>query len=157
MAFTKQVQRIHGHHSGTYYEDKDGTPKYKRLSFDEKAESLKKTKPKFFDALNTFDVLLKGYGLKVRSSSSGLNYRLHCKRYAKLTIANNYLKIYLRLESSDLENTKIPFRDFSSKSSFEDIPLGFKIKSSLAIKRTINLIHLTMKKGGFTIKDGEQD
>lgn len=93
--------------------------------------------------------LLMSYGLKDRISSTGDTFRLHKVTYAKITALGDSLKIYLALDPKDYYSTALPVQDVSKKDAYKDIPLAFKIRSDLSLRRANELILAAMRKAGF--------
>lgn len=91
---------------------------------------------------------IMSYGVKNRVSNSGDTFRLHTKTYVKLTIAGKSLKLYFALNPKDYENTKFPIQDASHKGIYKEIPLVFKVKSELSVRRAKQLVADVMEKGG---------
>jgi hypothetical protein len=88
------------------------------------------------------------WGLKSRVSSSGDTFRLHRKTYIKLTIAGKSLKLYFALDPEDYRDSKIPVQDAGHKGIYAEIPLVFKVKSALSMKRCKQLIQDVCEKDG---------
>lgn len=86
------------------------------------------------------------YGVKSRVSNSGDTFRLHTKTYVKLTIAGKSLKLYFALNPKDYENSKMPILDAGAKNIYKEIPLVFKVKSELSLRRARQLIADVMEK-----------
>lgn len=86
------------------------------------------------------------YGVKSRISNSGDTFRLHTKTYVKITIAGKSLKLYFALEPKDYLDSKMPLGDASAKEIYKDIPLVFKVKSDLSVRRAKQLIADAMAK-----------
>ena len=86
------------------------------------------------------------YGVKSRISNSGDTFRLHRKTYVKITIAGKSLKLYFALDPKDYKDTTIPVNDAGEKGIYEEIPLVFKVKSGLSVKRCKQLIADVMEK-----------
>lgn len=80
------------------------------------------------------------YGLKSRLSISGDTFRLHTKTYLKIVVAGKGLKLYMALDPHDYKDTTIPVKDAGVKNLYKDIPLVFKVKSPLSVKRAKALI-----------------
>lgn len=80
------------------------------------------------------------YGVKCRTSNSGDTFRLHKVTYVKLTIAGKSLKLYMALDPKDYATSTLPISDASSKKIYEAIPLVFKVKSDLSLRRAKQLI-----------------
>lgn len=95
------------------------------------------------------------YGVKSRVSNSGDTFRLHRKTYVKLTIAGKSLKLYFALNPDDYKDSTIPVQDASDKNIYADIPLIFKVKSNLSLKRAKQLIADVMSPDGLV--QGEVD
>ena len=93
------------------------------------------------------------YGVKSRVSSSGDTFRLHRKTYIKLTVAGKSLKLYFALNPDDYRDSPIPVQDASEKGIYAEIPLVFKVKSPLSIRRCKQLIQDVMEKDG--LEQGE--
>ena len=98
------------------------------------------------------------YGLKSRLSNSGDTFRLHTKTYVKITVAGKSLKLYLALDPKDYENSTIPVKDAGGKNIYREIPVVFKVKSALSMKRAKQLIadaceHDDLEQGKIIEKD----
>lgn len=105
------------------------------------------------DNYNIIKNEILSYGVKSRVSSSGDTFRLHRKTYIKLTIAGKSLKLYFALNPDDYKDSTIPVQDASDKAIYADIPLVFKVKSPLSMKRCKELIQTVMENGG--LEQGE--
>lgn len=92
------------------------------------------------DMYNDLKAEALAYGLKSRISNSGDTFRLHTKAYVKITVAGKGLKLYLALDPNDYRNTPIPVKDVGAKNMYREIPLCFKVKSALSLKRAKQLI-----------------
>jgi len=92
------------------------------------------------DSYNELKAEALAYGLKSRISNSGDTFRLHTKTYLKLTVAGKGLKLYFALDPKDYRDTPIPVKDVGAKNIYKDIPLCFKVKSALSLKRAKQLI-----------------
>jgi hypothetical protein len=91
---------------------------------------------------------LLSYRVKSRLSNTGDTFRLHKEEYAKISIAGKALKIHLALDPKAYEDTPIPVDDASDKKIYKNIPLVFKVKSGLSVKRAKKLIDdLMLQKG----------
>ena len=88
------------------------------------------------------------YGVKSRISNSGDTFRLHTKTYVKITIAGKALKLYFALDPKDYEDSKMPLADVGHKGIYEEIPLVFKVKSELSLRRAKQLVADAMAKDG---------
>ena len=114
-----------------------------RIPFEERMVSADK---EMKDNYNEIKNEILSYGVKSRVSNSGDTFRLHRKTYIKLTIAGKSLKLYFALNPDDYRNTTIPVQDASEKGIYEEIPLVFKVKSGLSMKRCKQLIADVMEK-----------
>ena len=88
------------------------------------------------------------YGVNSRVSNSGDAFRLHRKTYVKLTIAGLSLKLYFALNPEDYKDSTIPVQDAGHKGIYAEIPLVFKVKSGLSMRRCKELIQTVMEKDG---------
>lgn len=93
------------------------------------------------------------YGVNSRVSNSGDTFRLHRKTYIKLTIAGLSLKLYFALDPNDYKDSTLPVQDAGHKGIYEEIPLVFKVKSGLSMRRCKQLIQDVMEKDG--LEQGE--
>ncbi len=126
------------------------------LSFNER---LAKASPEIVEAYNSLKNLLVSYGLKDRVSNSGDTFRLHKNTYAKITLGGSQLKVYFALNPADYANSAIPVGDASGKEIYKDIPLVFRVKSNLSLRRARDLVNDTMNKAGIAkaAEEGEVD
>ncbi len=93
---------------------------------------------------------IMSYGVKSRVSNSGDTFRLHKVTFVKMTIAGKGLKLYMALDPKDYANTTLPIQDAGHKGTYKDIPLVFKVKSDLSMRRAKQLIADVMNKNGLT-------
>lgn len=126
-------------------EEGEESTKIERISF---AERMKSADDELKDAYNQIKSLLISYGLKSRVSNGGDAFRLHKVNYCKIAVAGKSLKLYLALNPEDYKNSTLPIKDASSKAIYKDIPLVFKVKSGLSIRRAEQLITEMMDKHG---------
>ena len=120
-------------------------PKIIRIPFETRLKTVDKTMKDHFNELKS-DIM--AYGVKSRVSNSGDTFRLHTVTYVKMTIAGKSLKLYLALDPKDYKDTTLPFSDASNKGIYKEIPLVFKVKSELSLRRAKQLIADAMAKGG---------
>lgn len=92
---------------------------------------------------------IMSYGVNSRVSSSGDAFRLHRKTYVKITIAGLSLKLYFALNPDDYKDSTIPVQNAGHKGIYAEIPLVFKVKSGLSMRRAKELIQTVMEKDGF--------
>lgn len=93
------------------------------------------------------------YGVNSRVSNSGDTFRLHRKTYVKITIAGLSLKLYFALEPDDYKDSSIPVQNAGHKGIYNEIPLVFKVRSGLSMRRCKELIQDVMEKDG--LEQGE--
>lgn len=123
----------------------DDAAKIERIPF---AQRIREADAETKDNYNQIKSLLVSYGLKNRTSNGGDAFRLHKVTYCKVTVAGKSLKLYLALDPADYKNTTLPIKDASSKAIYKDIPLAFKVKSGLSLRRAEQLITEMMDKHG---------
>ena len=114
------------------------------------SERLLTSGPEIVLAYNSLKNLLLSYGLKDRVSNSGDTFRLHKNTYCKITMGGSHLKIYLALNPKNYLNSAIPVGDASFKDLYKDIPLVFRVKSDLSLRRARDLINDCMNSNGLT-------
>ena len=122
---------------------KPEAPKYERITF---AERLLKSDKELHDLYNELKNEILSYGVKSRISAVGDTFRLHKKMYVRITVAGKSLKLYFALDPKDYEGTTIPVQDASNKEMYAEIPLVFKVKSGLSVRRCKELIQTVMEK-----------
>ena len=102
------------------------------------------------DIYNEIKNELLSWGLHSRVSNSGDAFRLHTKTYCKVTVAGKSLKLYLALDPADYADSTLPIQDASEKGLYVDIPLVFKVKSGLSVRRAKQLIKDACEKDGLS-------
>jgi hypothetical protein len=95
-----------------------------------------------YDDLKNYILAFK---VKSRLSNTGDTFRLHKEEFVKITLAGKALKLYLALNPKSYDDTTIPVDDVSDKKMYRDLPLMFKVKSNLSLKRAKILIDDLMK------------
>ena len=93
------------------------------------------------------------YGVNSRVSNSGDTFRLHRVTYVKITIAGLSLKLYFALNPDDYKDSTLPVQNAGHKGIYAEIPLVFKVKSGLSMRRCKQLIQDVMDKNG--LEQGE--
>ena len=121
-----------------------------RIPFEERLLASEKELQDLYSELKN-EIL--SYGVKSRVSSAGDTFRLHRKTYIKLTVAGKSLKLYFALNPDDYRDSPIPVQDASEKGIYAEIPLVFKVKSPLSVRRCKQLIQDVMEKDG--LEQGE--
>jgi len=119
-------------------------PKIIRIPFPTRMLSSDKALQSNYNELKS-DIM--AYGVKSRVSNSGDTFRLHKVTYLKITIAGKSLKLYYALNPKDYANTTLPISDAGHKSIYKEIPLVFKVKSDLSLRRAKQLIADALAKG----------
>ena len=125
-------------------------PVYERLTF---AERLLKSDKEVQDLYNEIKNEILSYGVKSRISANGDTFRLHKKMYVRITVAGKSLKLYFALNPDDYKDSKMPIQDAGHKGMYAEIPLVFKVKSGLSVRRCKELIQDCMDKDG--LEQGE--
>ena len=121
-----------------------------RIPFDERLLGSDKELQEIYNEIKN-EIL--SYGVKSRISTSGDTFRLHRKTYVKITVAGKSLKLYFALNPDNYRDTAIPVQDASEKNIYEEIPLVFKVKSPLSVRRCKQLIQDVMEQDG--LEQGE--
>ena len=116
---------------------------YERITF---AERLLRSDKELHALYNELKNEILSYGVKSRISSVGDTFRLHKKMYVRITVAGKSLKLYFALNPADYANSTIPVQDASNKEMYAEIPLVFKVKSPLSVRRCKELIQAVMEK-----------
>ena len=116
-----------------------------RIPFEERITTADK---EMMDNYNELKNDIMAYGVKSRVSNSGDTFRLHRKTYVKLTIAGKSLKLYFALNPDDYKDSTLPIQDASEKNIYAEIPLVFKVKSGLSMRRAKQLIADVMTPDG---------
>ena len=93
------------------------------------------------------------YGVNSRVSNSGDTFRLHRKTYVKITIAGLSLKLYFALDPEEYKDSTLPVQNAGHKGIYNEIPLVFKVKSGLSMRRCKQLIQDVFDKNG--LEQGE--
>jgi len=123
-----------------------------RIPFEKRIVSAEKEMQLNYNELKN-EIL--SWGVNSRVSNSGDTFRLHKKTYVKITVAGKSLKLYFALNPDDYKDSPIPVQDASSKAIYTEIPLIFKVKSPLSMKRAKGLIREVMEKDGLEQKEVE--
>jgi hypothetical protein len=113
---------------------------------------MKETSQDVRDNYDTLQNYLLSFKVKSRVSNVGDMFRLRKEEYVKIVTAGKGLKLYFALNPKDYENSTIPVDDASDKKIYANIPLVFKVKSDLSVKRAKMLIDDLMNKKGLTQK-----
>lgn len=101
------------------------------------------------DNYNELKNEILSYGVNSRVSNSGDTFRLHRKTYVKITIAGLSLKLYFALNPDDYKDSTLPIQNAGHKGIYQEIPLVFKVKSGLSMRRCKQLIQDVFEKNGF--------
>ena len=90
------------------------------------------------------------YGVKARLSRGGETFRLKDKKYVKIYLVGKTLKVYLALSPEDYKDSTIPIEDVGHRPNYAEMPLLFKVRSQLSVRRCKELIKAAMEKDGLT-------
>ena len=93
------------------------------------------------------------YGVKSRLSRSGETFRLREKRYVKIYLVGKTLKVYFALSPEDYKDSTIPVEDVGHRPNYADMPLLFKVRSGLSVRRCKELVKAACEKDG--LQQGE--
>lgn len=88
------------------------------------------------------------YGVKARLSRGGETFRLKDKKYVKIYLVGKTLKVYLALSPEDYKDSTIPIEDVGHRPNYAEMPLLFKVRSQLSVRRCKDLIKAAMEKDG---------
>ena len=91
--------------------------------------------------------------MKARLSRGGETFRLHEKKYVKIYLVGKTLKVYLALHPEDYKDSTIPVEDVGHRPNYADIPLLFKVRSGLSVRRCKELIKTACENDGLTQKE----
>lgn len=111
-------------------------------------DRFKEADPEMLSNYNELKSEIMSYGVKSRISNKGDTFRLHKVTFVRITVAGKSLKLYFALDPKDYANTTLPVQDASGKGVYKDIPLVFKVKSDLSLRRAKQLIADVMEKNG---------
>ncbi len=100
------------------------------------------------ECYNELKIEALSYGLKSRLSNSGDTFRLHAKTYMKISLVGKSLKCFFALDPENYINSSIPISDVGLKAAYKDIPLVFKVRSPLSLRRAKQLLSDACKRDG---------
>lgn len=133
-------------------DEEEGATKIERIPFSTRIKDADELLKYNYNVIKSE---LLSYGLKSRISNAGDTFRLHRKTYARLTVAGKGLKLYFALDPKAYADSTIPVQDVSHKNIYAEIPLAFKVKSDLSVKRCKQLISDMMAAEGFEQQEVE--
>lgn len=128
----------------------ESKPKIIRIPF---TTRIVEAEPEMKANFNELKSEIMSYGVHSRVSNSGDTFRLHAVTFVKITIAGKSLKLYYALNPQDYASSTLPIADAGNKGTYAEIPLVFKVKSPLSLKRAKQLIADVMEKNG--LEQGE--
>ena len=96
---------------------------------------------------------LLSYGVKSRLSSGGDTFRLGGKEYAKIYLVGKTLKVYFALSPEDYKDSTYPIEDVGHRPNYAGMPLLFKVRSKLSVRRCKELIKAACEKDGLAQKE----
>lgn len=83
---------------------------------------------------------LKEYDFNDRISIPGETFSYKREKLVFLTFSGKTLKVFLRLNAKEFEDSPIPLKDASGLKKYEETPAYLKIKSGLAARRVVSLV-----------------
>ena len=119
------------------------------------ADRVLKADEELKECYNELKIEALSYGLKSRLSNSGDTFRLHAKTYMKISLVGKSLKCYFALNPENYVNSSIPISDVGLRAAYKDIPLVFKVKSPLSLRRAKLLLSDACKRDGLYTDDPE--
>ena len=96
---------------------------------------------------------LLSYGVKSRLSRGGDTFRLGGKEYAKIYLVGKTLKVYFALSPEDYKDSTYPIEDVGHRPNYAGMPLLFKVRSPLSVRRCKELIKAACEKDGLEQKE----
>ena len=96
---------------------------------------------------------LLSYGVKSRVSRGGDTFRLGGKEYAKIYLVGKTLKVYFALSPEDYKDSTFPIEDVGHRPNYAEMPLLFKVRSDLSVRRCKELIKAACEKDGLIQKE----
>ena len=96
---------------------------------------------------------LLSYGVKSRLSRGGDTFRLGGKEYAKIYLVGKTLKVYFALSPEDYKDSTYPIEDVGHRPNYAGMPLLFKVRSKLSVRRCKDLIKAACEKDGLAQKE----
>ena len=121
-------------------------PRKPRVPF---AKKMLKADAEIKERYNELKNEFLSYGLSSRVSINGDTFRLHRKAYVMITLVGKTLKLYYALRLKDYEDSPIPVEDASDKAKYVEIPVLFRVKSDLAVRRAKDLVRDALAKDGY--------
>lgn len=118
-----------------------------RIPFQDRITTASEEMKKNYNEIKNY---IMAYGVHYRVSNSGDTFRLHRKTFVKLTIAGKSLKLYFALNPADYMSSTFPIGNAGDKNIYAEIPLIFKVKSGLSVKRCKQLIDDVMSQNSLT-------
>ena len=123
---------------------------YERLSF---LAKVHRADDHLKDAYMAIRKEALSFGLRSRFSNSCDTYKLNGELrgvYLKLTIVGKTIKAYYKLDPKAYEDTTIPCEDASKVKAYAEVPLLFRVRSDLSIRRAVGLVDDMMLALGLT-------
>ena len=130
---------------------------YERLSF---AAKLNKADDHLKDAYRAIKKEALSFGLRSRVSQSCDTYKLTGELrgvYLKLTIVGKTLKAYYKLDPFAYEGTTIPHENASRVKAYAEVPMLFRVRSDLSVRRAVQLVDDMMLALGLTQREVSED
>lgn len=130
-------------------EEETKKPRKKMVPFVKKLARIDDDLKKKYEELRNYCL---SYGLKERISVPYNTFRLKKVRYVVFAIRGKALILHFALEYKDYEDSPITVKDDSVKVKYEDVPVLFRVKSNLSLKRAYILIDDTMARANIERK-----
>ena len=84
--------------------------------------------------------ILSKYNIKGRISDSGVKFSIHRDLFLRIKMSGKSLKLLFALNPDDYTDSPIPVKDLRREDKEVLLPLMFKVRSALSLKRAITLI-----------------
>ena len=113
------------------------------------ALKLKRGAPELREAYNELKAYIISYGLHSRLSISSDTFRKHTITHIKIQVSGKALRLNFALDPANYKDSTIPVVDSSTQKAYSAIPLTFRVKSPLSVRRAKLLIDDIASKNGF--------
>ncbi len=133
-------------------EGEEGDDAYKNLGKRKKRvpfeNIMRKINPETKGFYQSIVTELRKYKFNDRISIPGETFSFKRERFIFITVVGTTLRVYFRLDPKQFYGSTIPMKDASDVKKYQDIPSFLKIKSNLAVKRTIELAKKLAEENG---------
>ena len=124
--------------------------KINRIDFDEKVEKASPDLKRHYNEIK--NVIMKYRNVHSRISKAGDSFRCKGQKYVYMTIVGKTLKVYLALDPFSIDQNVYHHRDVSNKKKYQVTPTLLRVKSELAVKKTIKLIEVMFEDNMIDVK-----